>query len=81
MLSFEIGQRESGFYSEHTDRITESPNHPVRYYYIDMFEMYFLLDISNYIDDHLQYYLDFKIITYIALIEYIFCYKKCIQCD
>ena len=40
MLSFEIGQRESGFYSERTDRqtdrITESPNHPVPYYYIDI---------------------------------------------
>ena len=35
MLSFEIGQRESGFYSERTDRQTESPNHPVPYYHID----------------------------------------------
>jgi len=30
-LSFEIGQWESGFYSERTDRITKSPNHPVPY--------------------------------------------------
>ena len=27
MLSFEIGQRESGLYSERTDRQTESQNH------------------------------------------------------
>jgi len=31
VLGFEIGQRESGFSSEQT----ESPNHPVRYYYVD----------------------------------------------
>ena len=33
MLSFETGQRESGFYSEQIDRITE-PSVP--YYYIDL---------------------------------------------
>ena len=27
VLSFEIGQRESGFYSEWTDRITDRQNH------------------------------------------------------
>ena len=26
MLSFEIGQREGGFYSERTDRITDTPS-------------------------------------------------------
>ena len=40
VLSFEIGQRESGFYSERTDRITdrqtESCQHPVPYYNIDI---------------------------------------------
>ena len=45
MFSFEIGQRESGFYSERTDRITdsvriknqtESCQHPVPYYNIDI---------------------------------------------
>ena len=39
MLGFEIGQRESGFYSERTesqtDRQTESCQHPVPYYNID----------------------------------------------
>ena len=39
MLSFEIGQRKSGFYCERTDRQidrqTQSPSHPVAYYNID----------------------------------------------
>ena len=40
MFSFEIGQRESGFYSERTDRQnhrqTKSCQHPVPYYNIDI---------------------------------------------
>ena len=47
VLSFEIGQHESGFYSERTDRIrdrqnhrqTESCQHPVPYYNIDIFNL------------------------------------------
>ena len=35
MLSFEIGLRESGFYSERTESQTESCQHPVPYYNID----------------------------------------------
>ena len=31
MLSFEIGQRESGFYSERTDTQTDGQSHPVPY--------------------------------------------------
>ena len=37
MLSFEIGQRESGFYRERTESQIESPNLPVPYYYIDIY--------------------------------------------
>ena len=37
MFSFEIEQRESGFYSERADRQTESSSHPVAYYKIDMY--------------------------------------------
>ena len=34
-LSFEIGQRETGFYSERTKSQTEWQSHPVAYWYID----------------------------------------------
>ena len=44
MLSFEIGQRERGLYSERTDRQnhrqTESCQHPVPYYNIDNITKY-----------------------------------------
>ena len=34
MLSFEIGQRESGFYSKQTDRITEPSSTVLLYRYV-----------------------------------------------
>ena len=36
MLGFEIGQRESGFYSERTESQAESHSHPVAYLNIDV---------------------------------------------
>ena len=39
MLSFEIGQRESGFYSERTDRVTE-PTRSVLVYRLHKYNFY-----------------------------------------
>ena len=48
MLSFEIGQRKSSFYSEWTDRQTEWPSHPVPYYNIDIEENMLLSEFIAY---------------------------------
>ena len=58
MLSLEIGQRESGFYSERTDRITESCQHPVPYYNIDIYRNKDLIIL----DDGSLYELDLKML-------------------
>ena len=42
MLGFEIGQRESGFYSERTESQTESCQHPVPYYNIDRLNLFLI---------------------------------------
>ena len=41
VLGFEIGQRESGFYSERTDRITEPPNTVLVYRLVFFRKIYF----------------------------------------
>ena len=57
MLSFEIGQRESDFYSERTESQTESQSHQLPYYNIDInFEKY---------DIELEQYLKKKNINYV----------------
>ena len=50
MLSFEIKQREGGFYSARTDRRTEPPNSALVYRYIYWYVVYVSYCMFNFID-------------------------------